>query len=276
MKEKNRTWGKWYLKGLAFLATGIFTSMAAGLSVMAQTELTFTEKLTIEEVRELSEPEKDYEDENGIRYELKHWELQEKEGEEITRTLEKRVEYPKVEAAEEVPEIILADEYELGDLVIPAGEDQLLEKTAEAGDRILEDLGLSKDDYRITSLVWNGEPFSDENGQICREALALGKRLLRDYEVLYEGEVKWKEPDYYELHVIYQLEEPAKMTEEETTMEIKEDHTEKNDSPVKRQGPFWYLVRTGLMITVAIGILGLFIGLILLVVMKRRSRKDRS
>ena len=54
MKEKNRTWGKWYLKGLAFLATGIFTSMAAGLSVMAQTELTFTEKLTIEEVRELS------------------------------------------------------------------------------------------------------------------------------------------------------------------------------------------------------------------------------
>ena len=70
--------------------------------------------------------------------------------------------------------------------------------------------------------------------------------------MLYEGEVKWKEPDYYELHVIYQLEEPAKMTEEETTMEIKEDHTEKNDSPVKRQGPFWYLVRTGLMITVAI------------------------
>ena len=69
MKEKNRTWGKWYLKGLAFLATGIFTSMAAGLSVMAQTELTFTEKLTIEEVRELSEPEKDYEDENVYDYE---------------------------------------------------------------------------------------------------------------------------------------------------------------------------------------------------------------
>ena len=51
---------------------------------------------------------------NGIRYELKHWELQEKEGEEITRTLEKRVEYPKVEAAEEVPEIILADETDPG------------------------------------------------------------------------------------------------------------------------------------------------------------------
>lgn len=75
--------GKWYLKGLAFLATGIFTSMAAGLSVMAQTELTFTEKLTIEEVRELSEPEKEYEDENGIRYELKHWELQEKKGKKV-------------------------------------------------------------------------------------------------------------------------------------------------------------------------------------------------
>ena len=221
MKEKNRTWGKWYLKGLAFLATGIFTSMAAGLSVMAQTELTFTEKLTIEEVRELSEPEKDYEDENGIRYELKHWELQEKEGEEITRTLEKRVEYPKVEAAEEVPEIILADEtdpgwillsgnlyrknveitgkqwkedfsvpvtfysygadeYELGDLVIPAGEDQLLEKTAEAGDRILEDLGLSKDDYRITSLVWNGEPFSDENGHRLSGNEELVRRMARE------------------------------------------------------------------------------------------------
>lgn len=53
------------------------------------------------------------------------------------------------------------------------------------------------------------------------------------YEVLYEGEVKWKEPDYYELHVIYQLEEPAKMTEEETTMEIKEDHKEKRQSGQK-------------------------------------------
>ncbi len=39
--RKTEHGGKWYLKGLAFLATGIFTSMAAGLSVMAQTELTF-------------------------------------------------------------------------------------------------------------------------------------------------------------------------------------------------------------------------------------------
>lgn len=77
--------GKMVFEGAGISCYRNFYQYAAGLSVMAQTELTFTEKLTIEEVRELSEPEKEYEDENGIRYELKHWELQEKEGEEITR-----------------------------------------------------------------------------------------------------------------------------------------------------------------------------------------------
>ena len=139
MKEKNRTWGKWYLKGLAFLATGIFTSMAAGLSVMAQTELTFTEKLTIEEVRELSEPEKEYEDENGIRYELKHWELQEKEGEEVPVPWKNGWNIPRWEAAEEVPEIILADETDPGWILLSGiYTEKMLRSQGSSGRKIFQ------------------------------------------------------------------------------------------------------------------------------------------
>lgn len=57
MKEKTEH-GEMVFEGAGISCYRNFTSMVAGLSVMAQTELTFTEKLTIEEVRELSEPEK--------------------------------------------------------------------------------------------------------------------------------------------------------------------------------------------------------------------------
>ena len=46
-------------------------------------------------------------------------------------------------------------------------------------------------------MVWNGETFTDEEGQVCRNALALGERLLKDVEVTYKGEGTLKEPDYY-------------------------------------------------------------------------------
>ena len=43
-----------------------------------------------------------------------------------------------------------------------------------------------------------------------------------------------------------------------------------------KKGPFWYLIRTGFVITVVIGIIGILIGIILLFIMKRRKKEEKD
>lgn len=275
--------------------------------VMAQksTNITFSKKLTREEAADLKEPDAVYEDENGIKYQLVNWELEEKMGEEKWIPTEKQVRYLGLEDGEEIPETIYgetkealhktesrtineqwrsdlclpvtfysygADEYQLGDMVISAENDRLLEETAEEGPLILDSLGLSRQAYHITSMVWNGEPFADENGQLCRNAIALGERLLKDVEVIYKGDILQKEPDFYELHAFYKAEEK----EEESTVELTARVPIELPAPAPKQGPFWYLIRTGFVITIALGILGLLTGIILFLITKWRRKEEKD
>lgn len=296
--------------------------------------ITFSKKLTREEAAAFKEPDNTYEDENGIRYQLLNWELEEKTGEEKKIPLEKQIRYLGLEEGEEIPETIYAevpapkpelpetesaetpsgeshleetqpplsgslhqadiriineqwkddlclpvtfysygaDEYQLGEITISAGTHNLLEETAQESHHILDCLGLSDQAYHITSMVWNGETFTDEEGQVCRNALALGERLLKDVEVTYKGEGTLKEPDYYELHTVYQ----AEKYEEESTIELIPQTPESLPDPAAKQGPFWYLIRTGFVITIAIGIFGILTGIILLLILNRRKKEEND
>ncbi len=279
---------------------------------MKNENITLSKELTKEEAAAFKEPENIYKDENGNSYELLNWELEEKVGEEKTIPVEKQVRYLGLEDGEEIPEIIVAemqpqqlelsgtlcktemttineqwnddlylpitfysygaDEYQLGDVIISAENDDLLEETAEKSPLILDSLGLSHQAYHITSIIWNGEPFTNEEGQICRNAIALGERLLKDVEVVYTGETIKKEPDYYELHITYQPEE----TEIGSAVELVPQTLAQLPDPAPNQGPFWYLVRTGFVITIAVGILGIFTGIILLLITKRRKKEEKD
>ena len=101
---------------------------------------------------------------------------------------------------------------------------------------------------------------------------ALGERLLKDVEVVYKGEVILKEPDHYELHAVYQAQEVNEESAEELTTQAEPE------LPISasKKGPFWYLIRTGFVITVAIGIIGILIGIILLFIMKRRKKEEKD
>ncbi len=87
-----------------------------------------------------------------------------------------------------------ADTYQLGDRVLKADELPVL--AAQYGEEILTFMGLSPEEYEVTDLVWNGDAYQNEEGVICRDARGVGRRLLRDYRVVYEGSVdpeRWKE-----------------------------------------------------------------------------------
>lgn len=51
---------------------------------------------------------------------------------------------------------------------------------------ILDYLNLKSDDFTISSAVWNGAAYT-VNGQICRNAFAIGQRKIQDIEVVYTG-----------------------------------------------------------------------------------------
>ncbi len=76
--------------------------------VMAQEKanITFSKELTKKEAADFKEPEAVYEDENGIKYQLADWELEEKAGEEKLAPMEKQVRYLGLEDGEEIPETI--------------------------------------------------------------------------------------------------------------------------------------------------------------------------
>ena len=54
--------------------------------------------------------------------------------------------------------------------------------------QFLEYLGLSSDWYEITDISWNGGPY-EAGGEICRNAIAIGNKKVKDFSATYEGDV---------------------------------------------------------------------------------------
>ena len=55
-------------------------------------------------------------------------------------------------------------------------------------DEILSDLNLDPELYKINSIEWDGEAYTNEDGVLCRKAAAVGNRVINDYEVIYGGD----------------------------------------------------------------------------------------
>lgn len=55
-------------------------------------------------------------------------------------------------------------------------------------DEILSDLNLDPELYKINSIEWDGEAYTNKDGVLCRKAAAVGNRVINDYEVVYGGD----------------------------------------------------------------------------------------
>lgn len=277
---------------------------AAGKVILKQS-------LKEEELAALKQPELSYTDENGTEYRLADWEVREVPGLTKSCTLEKTALYQAVEGAETLPPYIDsrenedgtqlsgrlymkesrilkeewrddfrvpvtfysygADAYELGEITV-SGENALA-SVLEEQERLLGEMGLSPEDYRITSIDWDGESFMDEEGQVCRLALAGGERRLRDYEAIYSGQVQAEEPVSYEVSAIY---EAARESAGEDTVPDIQEETGENERPSPLPDRYSRWVQTGVVITIAAGFFGLILGIFLLAMSRRRRRKERE
>lgn len=269
------------------------------------------QKLKEEELEHLTQPEDVYTDESGVQYHLSDWEIRELPGAAQSRTLEKTEVYHDVEGAETLPpymdsrqeeegarisgrlymqesrvlreewkEDFLApvtfysygaEEYELGTIKI-SGED-ILGSALEEQSILLSEMGLSPEDYRITSMEWEGESFMDETGQICRTAEARGARRLRDYEAVYRGQVQVTEPVSYEVSAVYEPGNPDGSPREEA---VQDETVSSKEGETQAADPFLYWIRTGVIVTAALGSVGVFLGIFLYFVGKNREKREEK
>ena len=259
-------------------------------------------------------PSAQYRDSEGTLYELKDWELIRIPGGIDWREMEQEVLYEQVEAEDQIPSSIPfyrkveekeakgrlfeadreitgehwspdfqvlvtfhaygAEVYTLGDLTVEIqGE---LPMPGEYEEQLLKILDLSGEDYQILTIQWKGEPYEDERGVLCRDALARGNKRLRDYRVIYRGEVAWPVPDTYEMKAVYQSREASRVSLGERQSEGAEGGQDGSRQQIQEDGMPGDLILKITAVTIALGMLVLAVGLVLLGLSRWKKLKKNS
>lgn len=135
---------------------------------------------------------------------------------------------------------------------------------------LLEEIGANPEEYQILGIRWDGEAYGDENGEICRRAEAWGQKLVRDYQLLYRGSTEIPAYRAWRTSAVY---EPIKIDEfmEETSPEtFGNERTQPEETqPILETETIslWERITKTLFITIAIGAVLFFGGLILLAIL---------
>ncbi len=168
-----------------------------------------------------------------------------------------------------------AELYELGNILMSAQDG--FPPPEEYQDELLGILGLPGEDYEITGLTWDSEPYAGPDGELCREATASGRKRLVDYQVTYDGRVSWQMPDTWQLETVYRLRPSVVAAEESTAEALPAAGAPVMDADSLTEPGLWYWVRSGFVITVAAGLVGITVGILILFVMwLKRERSERQ
>ncbi len=147
---------------------------------------------------------------------------------------------------------------------------ELTELAQQYGTELLSSMGLSEEEYEVEEIGWAGTPYENEDSIVCRDAVARGNRLLRDYQVMYEGNVdpeRWEElkrggaPG--ELDEAQMQEESASEKAEETAgakaeTDAAQPEAAEKQPEVKKSGLQEFLERVTRILLIAVGIGAIF------------------
>lgn len=94
-----------------------------------------------------------------------------------------------------------SDYYELSKKRIPFNSQK--PELNDCEPELLQEIGVSPEEYRILSCAWSGEPYRTEEGELCRNALITGERRVANFQVTYGGEAVLKETTGKRYRMIY-------------------------------------------------------------------------
>lgn len=230
---------------------------------------------TVYDMEQISDPEAVWHGEDGMVYKLKFWEIEEMEEEARKENIRETIFFRGISGPDEADLFhpISGTDERTGRTVTakgrrvgayPVGERWMdgvkiplicylcreernlsdgapviyneLEPPKEACREILRRLGISDEDYEISSIRWEGDLFKSSDGYLCRMIQAEGRKRVRDYQVEYEGTVVYPEIPSYRFRAVYELEkEETKPTEEMKTIEST-GQTERAENPSEEDG----------------------------------------
>lgn len=161
-----------------------------------------------------------------------------------------------------------ADFYLLRDRRIERGEEKPRLEGCE--ELLLEEIGVSPEYYQITDIWWDGSPYEDETGELCRDAVAFGRKLLQDYQLCYKGVAEFPEYETWRVAAVYELPAAEQEIQEEsqTVREIPVLVQMDEEPPAIAASPtFWERITRTLLLTIAVGAVLFFGGLLMLAVL---------
>ena len=266
-----------------------------------------------EEREQFSRPPASYETGDGAVYELHDWRVECITGGLARHDIEREMTYQSVEAVQPIPGQLAvreelsgeqaegtlniakkervnerwtddfrvpvtfhsygAEQYQLGNILLTAGEQLPPPQDYQA--ELFAVLGLSDSDYRVTEMHWDGEPYADAGGELCRNALAVGEKRVADYRVLYAGLVSWPVPDTYELKTVYKLQRQVSPHAGNGDMSGETSDAEgEGDGGGKTVR--WYWVHEWVEVTVTAGLIGILLGTLILLISWRRENRGKN
>ena len=164
--------------------------------------------------------------------------------------------------------------YVLGDVFIPYNEEIPAMEGFESV--LLDSLGLSPAQYRITGFQWTGEPY-EQDGVFHRDATASGQRYAASYRAVYSGTVSLPDVPGYDAVATYTgtIQKPTGKTEY-TVKAVATYEKEPTSQPEAQSQP-----NTGLtpiqivLLSVAAFLLVVLVVGLLWILAKRRKKKEK-
>lgn len=133
-------------------------------------------------------------------------------------------------------------------------------------DAILQDAGLDARNSVITGITWNGDPYTDANGDLARNATASVD--VTYYRATYEGSIDTPEKKEYTFLLTYEGEgEQEVFGIQHVTVEATATYEFVKDAPA---------IPVAVIVGIAVAILALLIVLILFVLAKKRKEKEEN
>lgn len=253
------------------------------------------------------EPEEFYRDETGTHYKRISWETVHLAVPSRTRPVQKEIFCAQVEGAEQIPETAeitvrengretqaicrlekksvtgerwqddfsfpvtfhgyYSGAYLLRGYLIPGeGETPQLDGREAL---LLEEIGVSPEEYQVLDVQWDGEPYVDLAHGLCRNAVAFGRRLVRDYQLVYTGTAEFAAWEGWQTVAVYGAMDDEASSQEDGggEGEVRFIQPKDEETAKMRDRPFaalWEKIIRTLLVTIAVGALLFFGGLFFL------------
>lgn len=143
---------------------------------------------------------------------------------------------------------------------------------------LLDLIGVSDSDYRITQIVWNGEAY-EENGVLCRKLTASGEMRVTDCHAVYTGVANLPAVSAKEIQAVYTDRQPATSSEAQEgtyTYTIKATATYTLDSEMLTKKSFFDHLIEFISNPVVMAVLLLLLFAVLVLWIVRRRKDDRK